>query len=133
MACGQDGVDLFCNGHFDLRAAGQVQGGCCAAYAFGDPAGRTENLLQVLAFAKLDPDRTVTAELARSCEDEVADACETGKRLATAAEGDGQARHFGKSARDERSYRVRAQFQAGANSRGNGDYVFHRAGNFRTD
>ncbi len=103
LTCFEDELHLRGDGHFNVMLAGKTEGGVRGVYAFSNLAAeRVENLRQLAALAELLSDRAIAAERAGAGEHEIADSGESGEGLAPSAAGDGQARHLGDSARDER-------------------------------
>ena len=76
---------------------------------------------------QLDADVTITAQRAGARQHEIAEATQSGQRVAPAACRAGQPRHLGESACDERRERVVAEAKAFDNACSDRDDVFHRA------
>ena len=91
---------------FDAMTGAERQRRAGRAYAFGDHAHAAEDLLERAAAAELEADVPVAAEIAGRGQDEVAEAAQSGQRLAPAAFGVREPRNLDQPARDERGHGV---------------------------
>src|SRR6266851_10127641 len=127
----KDGVHLFGDGHFDGVACGEAEGSGGADDAFGYLAIEAgDDVGQLAAASELDADCAVARERASAGEDEVADAGEAGKGLASASAGDGETSHLGYAAGDEGGGGVVAEVEAMGDAGGESDDVLQGAAEF---
>src|SRR5579863_7199713 len=75
----------------------------------------------------------IARQAAGTGEHEIAEAGESSHGFGLASAGHREARHFCQPARDESGYGVVAEAKPGADSGGNGDYIFQRTAEFHTD
>src|SRR5271163_1963830 len=123
----QYSVNLFCDGELDPGLAGKRQKGAASSDAFSDHLHAFQNLGEGASLAKLYADIAVAALRPGAGQDEIAQARKAAERLLARTKGYGQARHFGEAARDQRRQRIGTEPDALANSRRDGDNVFHCA------
>ena len=98
----EDELHLLGDGHFDVVAAGESEGGAGGEDAFSDLAAEAfKNLREAVALTERLTDCPVAGERAGAGEDEIADAGKASKRFAAASAGYGEAGDFRDAAGDE--------------------------------
>ena len=130
----EDELHLLRDGHFDVVAAGESEGGAGGEYAFGDFASEAlKNFREAVALTECLTDCPVARERAGAGENEVADTGEAGEGFATATAGNGEAGDFCDATGDEGGGGVVPEADTGGDTGGDGDYVFESSAEFDAD
>ena len=75
----EDEAELVGNGHFDVVACGQLQGGSGGGDALGHAVGGAEDVVELFASGQAATELLVAAEWGGAGGDQVADARQAGK------------------------------------------------------
>ena len=120
----KDGGDLFGDRHLDSIASGEADRRGGGADAFSDfPVESGKNIGELASLAEFDAYGAIAGEGAGAGEDEVSKTGESGKGLAAASAGDGEAGDLGHAAGDKGRSGVVAKAETVNDSRRKSNHI----------
>ena len=117
----------------DAEPVAERERGAGRLDAFGDHLHAGDDVVQPAAARQLGADVAVPAEGAGARQHQIAQAAQSGQRIAASARGARQPRDLREPAGDERGQGVVPEAQPFDDARGDGDDVLHRAADLHAD